>query len=291
MTLQAAAAPLAVSPSRLRRWADEGRIPCVPHRRAATALPARRPSAGSPPSAACARTSGPSSRPTTALPLLAATSARTGARWRPPRPPRSTATARPAGSPPMSPRRTCATGSTSRRRRPGGYAGALQASEALMRRAHLHAANLLERHAFLERFGQVAVRALVRKRQADGDRRHPAAVHLTPAGIAQAFGSRTPSTLGRPAPWPPIADSCPSHPRRSGPSSPTPSATGTGSSARSTSAAPTTISRRRDEAASHDRRRSATLNDHTEVLEAEPPRRLQLRAKGRPFGTASVELG
>ena len=33
-----------------------------------------------------------------------------------------------------------------------------------------------------------------------------------------------------------------------------------------------------------------TLNDHTEVLEAEPPRRLKLRAKGRPIGTASVEL-
>lgn len=33
-----------------------------------------------------------------------------------------------------------------------------------------------------------------------------------------------------------------------------------------------------------------TLNDHTEVLESEPPRRLKLRAKGRPFGTASVEL-
>ena len=33
-----------------------------------------------------------------------------------------------------------------------------------------------------------------------------------------------------------------------------------------------------------------TLDDHTEVLEAEPPRRLKLRAKGRPLGTASVEL-
>ena len=32
------------------------------------------------------------------------------------------------------------------------------------------------------------------------------------------------------------------------------------------------------------------LNDHTEVLEAEPNRRLKLRAKGRPIGTASVEL-
>ena len=33
-----------------------------------------------------------------------------------------------------------------------------------------------------------------------------------------------------------------------------------------------------------------TLSDHTEVLESEPPRRLKLRATGRPLGTASVEL-
>ena len=32
------------------------------------------------------------------------------------------------------------------------------------------------------------------------------------------------------------------------------------------------------------------LNDHTEVLEHEPPARLVLRAKTRPFGTARVEL-
>jgi hypothetical protein len=44
----------------------------------------------------------------------------------------------------------------------GDYAPVLQASDALMKRAHSHAASLLERHAFLERFGQVAVRALVR---------------------------------------------------------------------------------------------------------------------------------
>ena len=31
-----------------------------------------------------------------------------------------------------------------------------------------------------------------------------------------------------------------------------------------------------------------TLSDHTESLEADPPRRLQIRAKGRPVGTASV---
>jgi len=33
-----------------------------------------------------------------------------------------------------------------------------------------------------------------------------------------------------------------------------------------------------------------TLNDHTKVLEAEPPVRLVLRAKGRPIGTAKVSL-
>ena len=33
-----------------------------------------------------------------------------------------------------------------------------------------------------------------------------------------------------------------------------------------------------------------TLNDHTEVVEAEAPRRLVLRAKTRPFGVARVEM-
>jgi uncharacterized protein YndB with AHSA1/START domain len=33
-----------------------------------------------------------------------------------------------------------------------------------------------------------------------------------------------------------------------------------------------------------------TLSDHTEVLDAEPPRLLRLRAKGRPLGTATVEM-
>jgi uncharacterized protein YndB with AHSA1/START domain len=33
-----------------------------------------------------------------------------------------------------------------------------------------------------------------------------------------------------------------------------------------------------------------TLRDHTEVLEAEPPRRLRMRAKGRPLGTATVTM-
>jgi uncharacterized protein YndB with AHSA1/START domain len=33
-----------------------------------------------------------------------------------------------------------------------------------------------------------------------------------------------------------------------------------------------------------------TLNDHTEVLDAAPPTFLQLRAKGRPIGTAKVTM-
>jgi uncharacterized protein YndB with AHSA1/START domain len=32
------------------------------------------------------------------------------------------------------------------------------------------------------------------------------------------------------------------------------------------------------------------IEDHTESLEAEPPHRLKLRAKGRPLGTASVTI-
>lgn len=34
----------------------------------------------------------------------------------------------------------------------------------------------------------------------------------------------------------------------------------------------------------------ALLDDETEVLECEPQRRLRLQAKGRPFGTAAVEI-
>jgi uncharacterized protein YndB with AHSA1/START domain len=33
-----------------------------------------------------------------------------------------------------------------------------------------------------------------------------------------------------------------------------------------------------------------TVNDHTEVLEVDPPRRLVLRARARPLGTARVEI-
>jgi uncharacterized protein YndB with AHSA1/START domain len=33
-----------------------------------------------------------------------------------------------------------------------------------------------------------------------------------------------------------------------------------------------------------------TLRDHTEVLDADPPRMMRLRAKGRPVGTATVTM-
>jgi uncharacterized protein YndB with AHSA1/START domain len=33
-----------------------------------------------------------------------------------------------------------------------------------------------------------------------------------------------------------------------------------------------------------------TLDDHTEVVDSEPPKLLRLRAKGRPLGTATVTL-
>jgi putative two-component system response regulator len=51
----------------------------------------------------------------------------------------------------------------------GRYAGALEASELLMRRADLGAATLLERHSFLERFGEVAVRALSQDGNGNGE--------------------------------------------------------------------------------------------------------------------------
>ncbi len=111
ITLQAAAATLAISPSRLRRWADEGRIPSVRtaggHRRFSLAAvrrlaaesgvrPTVRPSSRRPPRSPCSRSA---SAPT------AASSPR-----RPP--PRSTARGRPAGSRPRSRRPRSRTGST-----------------------------------------------------------------------------------------------------------------------------------------------------------------------------------
>ena len=70
---------------------------------------------------------------------------------------------RSAGSPPRPPRRAPDwIGELRRGCESGIYRPALQATTNLMQRAHTHAASLLERHAFLERFGQVCARTLVR---------------------------------------------------------------------------------------------------------------------------------
>jgi excisionase family DNA binding protein len=163
MTLQAAAATLAISPSRLRRWADEGRITAMRtaggHRRfpleAVRRLAAER---GVRPQVR------PVEPPATPLPMLeqqlrahggqmAAAAANAVYRDGPPGWFATDAAAAELETWLGELVSGCSSGS---------YAGALAASESLMRRAQMHAASLLERHAFLERFGQVAVRTLVR---------------------------------------------------------------------------------------------------------------------------------
>jgi len=163
VTLQAAASALAISPSRLRRWADEGRIESIRtaggHRRfplqAVRRLAAER---GVQPSVR------PIEPPGIALPKLAEQLERQG---------RQVAAAAAAAIYREGPPGWFASESAgpdlrdwliamSESSASGRYAGALGATEALMRRAHLHASSLLERHAFLERFGQVSIRALVR---------------------------------------------------------------------------------------------------------------------------------
>ena len=53
-----------------------------------------------------------------------------------------------------------------------------------MQRAHIHAASLLERHAFLERFGQVCARTLVRT---GADREEIAGTRRLFASLQQAL--------------------------------------------------------------------------------------------------------
>src|SRR3954452_7888037 len=152
LTLQAAAATLAISPSRLRRWADEGRIPAIRtaggHRRfpleAVRQLAAER---GVRPHVR------PVDPPTTSLPLLghyvrqhgrqmAAAAAAAVYHEGPP----GWFASESAASDVSEWLEQIAAGCAS-----GVYSGAVQASESLMRRAQQHAASLLERHAFLER--------------------------------------------------------------------------------------------------------------------------------------------
>jgi excisionase family DNA binding protein len=163
VTLQAAAATLAISPSRLRRWADEGRIPSVRtaggHRRFSqaavrrlaakngvrpTVRPVEPPAAPIPQLAECLSAHGHELAATAA----AAVYHEGPAGWF------ASELAAPAlGDWLQELRGSCES---------GHYGAAIEATAGLMNRADMHAASLLERHAFLERFGQVCARTLVR---------------------------------------------------------------------------------------------------------------------------------
>jgi excisionase family DNA binding protein len=163
ITLQAAAATLAISPSRLRRWADEGRIPSVRtaggHRRFSLAA-VRRLAAES----GVRPTVRPVEPPAEPLPVLAENLRAHG---------RQLAAAAAAAIYRDGPTGWFASETAAVHLldwitdlgascESGVYTSARQSTTSLMTRAQGHAATLLERHAFLERFGQVCVRTLVR---------------------------------------------------------------------------------------------------------------------------------
>lgn len=163
LTLQAAAAMLSIPPSRLRRWADEGRIASVRtvggHRRFSRAAVRR---------LAAENIVRPAIRPveppTEPLPLLAEnlrihggqfTAAAAAPLYRGASP--GWFASGPAGEVLQQWTAELAAGCDA-----GRYDGALAATAALMQQAHRHAATPLERLAFLERVGQICVRTLMR---------------------------------------------------------------------------------------------------------------------------------
>jgi excisionase family DNA binding protein len=164
VTLQEAATTLGVSQSRLRRWSDEGRIEAVRtaggHRR--FPLDAVRRLAAELGTRPGVRPAAPPAEPLPVLAQrltaggheLAAAAAASLYRSHPPGQPGWFAT--PDAQRPLSALvtelRECAAS--------GRYASALAASDALMRRAYLQGAGLLERHRFLERFSAACQRAL-----------------------------------------------------------------------------------------------------------------------------------
>jgi putative two-component system response regulator len=161
VTLQEAAAAAGVSASTMRRWADEGRVHAVRtaggHRR--FPLDAVRSMAAERGARPTIRAVAPASEPLSALAerlraqggeavRMAAASLYRGSApgWF-----AGEAAAQATGEwlPEMV--RACET---------GRYAGALEATALLMRRAYLQGTTLLERHTFLERMGEVALRSL-----------------------------------------------------------------------------------------------------------------------------------
>jgi putative two-component system response regulator len=161
VTLQHAAATLGISPARLRRWSDEGRIEAVRtpggHRR--FALEAVRLLAAQRGSRPVVR---PLDPPAAMLPLLAGclrergtelTLAAAGGLYR--GGPSGWFAGEDAAAAGAEWLRALANGCEN-----GNYHGALHASDVFMRRAQLQAVSLLERHSFLERFGHASLQAL-----------------------------------------------------------------------------------------------------------------------------------
>jgi putative two-component system response regulator len=170
VTLQHAASTLGISPARLRRWSDEGRIEAVRtpggHRRfaldAVRLLAAER---GSRPVVS------PLAPPAVKLPLLAQCLRERGSEL--------TATAAASlyrGGPSgwFAGEDAAAAGAEwlralARGCDSGDYRGALHASDVFMRRGQLQAVSLLERHSFLERFGHASLQALTQTGVAQGE--------------------------------------------------------------------------------------------------------------------------
>ncbi len=188
ITLQAAAATLAISPSRLRRWADEGRIPSVRtaggHRRFSLAA-VRRMAAES----GVRPTVRPVEPPGEPLPVLAETLRAHG---------RQLAAAAAAAIYREGPPGWFASEAASDHLldwmtdlgascETGVYTGALQATASLMTRAHGHAATPAGAPR-LPRALRPGVRAHAgaHGRRARGDRRRPPPLRLPAAGLLEA---------------------------------------------------------------------------------------------------------
>jgi putative two-component system response regulator len=180
LTLQHAAETIGVSPARLRRWSDEGRIETT-----RTAGGHRRFELDAVRRLAAAREVGPTVRPlqppTTPLPTLATCLRESGAQQA-----EGAVTALYRGGAPgwfagedagvarEEWLRELARGCDS-----GRFEGALHASDVFMRRGQTRSASLLERHSFLERFGHAMLQALSRAGAEPGET----------AGVRRLFGA------------------------------------------------------------------------------------------------------
>jgi putative two-component system response regulator len=184
VTLQHAAETLGVSPARLRRWSDDGRIEAVRttggHRRFAlddvrrlavvrgvrpAVRPVQPPTEPLPALARCLRELGPELVTTAAGVLY-----RGG--------PGGWFAGEDAGAASEEWLRELARGCDS-----GRFGGALHACDVFMRRAQSHAASLLERHSFLEHFGYATLQALSR---AGGEQREATAGRRLFGALQQA---------------------------------------------------------------------------------------------------------